>query len=245
VSASQSTNKGNEVDSSSVYDVIKDWDDKQRVMYEKETLGFYLSGHPINRYKHELSKITRKLIGIKTGEVRVAGYIMSIRKSGMREEYDVKIDDNTSRKVAVVKTDDYEKYRHYLIKDHLIIVRGIAKSDDYYEGGIKIMANSIFSIDDMRKPDNPFNLISSLKLTLYESQMNNGIVNGIKAILLKYKHDVSSVTMKYVKSDAVVSVPFGKEWNVRISDDLIDELINILDIKQVEIEYNPKTKSNN
>jgi len=236
--------RANEVDTSSVYDVVKDWDDKQRVMYEKETLGFYLSGHPINRYKQELSKITRKLIGVKMGEVRVAGYIMSIRKSGMREEYDVKIDDNTSRKIVVVKSDDYEKYRHYLIKDHLIIVRGYAKNDDYYEGGIKIMAESIFSIDDMRKLDNPFNLVSSLKLTLLESEMNNAMVHDIKNILLKYKHDVSNVLVKYVKTDAVALVPFGSEWNVRISDDLIDELMNILDIKQVEIEYNPKVKNN-
>lgn len=235
----------NDEEASSVYDVVKDWDDKQRVMYEKDTLGFYLSGHPINRYKQELSKITRKLYGLKTGEVRVAGYIMSIRKSGMREEYDVKIDDNTSRKVVVVKADDYEKYRNYLIKDHLIIVKGIAKNDDYYEGGIKILADTIFTIEDIRKADNPFNLSSSLKLTLYESQMSNGIINNIKNILLKYNHDVSNVIVKYVKQDAIGLVPFGKEWNVRISDDLIDELMNILDINQVEIEYNPKVKNNN
>lgn len=234
-----------EEESSSVYDIIKDWDDKQRVMYEKETLGFYLSGHPINRYKQELSRITRKLYGLKTGDVKVAGYIMSIRKSGMREEFDVKIDDNTSRKVVVVKSDDYEKYRNYLIKDHLIIVHGRARNDDYYEGGIKILADSIFTIDDVRKPGNPFNLTSSLKLTLHESQMSNGLINNIKTILHKYHHDVSNVVVKYVKPDAAGLVPFGKEWNVRISDDLIDELMNILDINQIEIEYNPKVKNNN
>ncbi len=239
-----SSDPNDEVDFSSAYDVVKDWDDKQRVIYEKDTLGFYLSGHPINRYKQELSKISRQLFGIKVGAVKVAGYIMSIRKSGMREEYDVKIDDNTSRKVVVVKTDDYEKYRHYLIKDHLIIVKGNVKTDDYYEGGIKIMAESIFSIDDIRKRDNLFDLVSSLKLTLHESQMNNDMINNIKNILLKYKHDVSNVIVKYVKTDAVALVPFGKEWNVRISDDLVDELTNILDIKQIEIEYNPKVNNN-
>tara|TARA_R110002072_G_scaffold30092_2_gene94217 strand:+ start:1107 stop:4589 length:3483 start_codon:yes stop_codon:yes gene_type:complete len=240
-----STDPNEELDSASVYDVVKDWDDKQRVMYEKETLGFYLSGHPINRYKQELSKITRKLYGVKTGEVKVAGYIMSIRKSGMREEYDVKIDDNTSRKVVVVKVDDYEKYRNYLIKDHLIIVKGRAKTDEYYEGGIKILADNILTIEDIRKLDNPFNVTSSLRLTLYESQMSNGIINNIKTILLKYNHDVSSVVVKYIKADAMGQMTFGKEWNVRISDDLIDELINILDINQVEIEYNPVIKHNN
>ncbi len=239
-----SSKSNDEVDFSSAYDVVKDWDDKQRVIYEKDTLGFYLSGHPINRYKQELSKISRNLFGIKVGAVKVAGYIMSIRKSGMREEYDVKIDDNTSRKVVVVKADDYEKHRHYLIKDHLIIVKGNAKTDDYYEGGIKIIAESIFSIDDIRKQNNPFDLVSSLKITLFESQMNNDMINSIKNILLKYKHDISSVIVKYVKTDAVVLVPFGKEWTVRISDDLIDELTNLLDIKQVEIEYNPKANNN-
>ncbi|MCZ6804675.1 MAG: DNA polymerase III subunit alpha [Proteobacteria bacterium] len=239
------TNSNNEVNFSCTYNVIKDWNDKQRVMYEKETLGFYLSGHPINRYKQELSKITRKLFGIKTGDVRVAGYIMSIRKSGMRDEYDVKIDDNTSRTMVVIKADDYEKYRNYLIKDHLIIVSGRARNDEYYESGIKILADTIFTIDDIRKPDNPFNLSSSLKLTLYESQMSNGMINNIKNILHRYKNDTSNVIVKYVKSDAMSLIQFGKEWNVRISDDLIDELMSILDINQVEIEYNPQIKCNN
>ena len=241
-STTKATNSEND---SSVYEVVKDWDDKQRVLFEKETLGFYLSGHPITRYQQELSKITRKLFGLKIGDVSVAGYIMSIRKSGMREEYDVKIDDNTSRKVVVVKTEDYEKYRNNLIKDHLIIVRGRAKSDDYYEGGIKILASSIYTIDDIRKPDNPYNVSSSLKLNLHKSQLNNGFVNKIQNILKKYHHDVSNVVVEFSNEDARVPIPFGKEWNVRISDDLIDELMDILDLNQLEIEYNPKVKIDN
>ncbi len=233
-----------EVNQPYAYDVVKDWDDNQRLMYEKEVLGFYLSGHPINRYTQELSKITYKLCDIKTGEVQVAGYIMSIRKSGIREEYDIKIDDNTAHRVVVVKADIYEKYRHYLIKDHLLIVKGTANDDDYYESGKKIIANSIFNLDDLRMPGNTLNLSSTLKLTLYEAQMNNRMIKDIGKILLKYKHDASNVIVNYIKPDVRSLIRFGRAWNIKISDDLIDELINVLDMKQVEIEYNPSVENN-
>ena len=35
---------------------IDEWDEKQLLAFEKESLGFYLSGHPLNRYKEVLDK---------------------------------------------------------------------------------------------------------------------------------------------------------------------------------------------
>lgn len=228
----------------SLYEVIPDWTDTERLIGEKNTLGFYLSGHPINRYKQELSRITSKLHDIKNGDVRVAGYIMNIRRSGFRDEYEIKIDDNTSRIVVVVKTEKYEKYRNYLIKDHLIIVAGPVKKDDYLDRGIKIIANNIFNIDDIRKHDNKLNLSSTLELTLYEEQANNEMIDNLKNTLSKYKHDASNVKIRYMKKDAIGPIEFGKQWNVKINDDLIDELMKILDKKQIKIEYNSRIKNN-
>ena len=37
---------------------VEDWDDRQKLAFEKESLGFYLSGHPLTRYEEVLSKFT-------------------------------------------------------------------------------------------------------------------------------------------------------------------------------------------
>lgn len=56
---------------------------QEKLEYEKEALGFYLSGHPIETYKAKLADVTRVTIETaftKTGIVRVAGLIVSVRK---------------------------------------------------------------------------------------------------------------------------------------------------------------------
>ena len=37
---------------------IPEWEEKERLAYEKEALGFYISGHPLNRYEKILDKFT-------------------------------------------------------------------------------------------------------------------------------------------------------------------------------------------
>ena len=72
--------------SSAFLDAV-DWSDDERLIGEKDTLGFYLQGHPIIKYESELDGlIGARLKDIKIGNnVRVAGYIHRMRtRSGRR-----------------------------------------------------------------------------------------------------------------------------------------------------------------
>jgi len=84
--------------------VAKDWDDETRLTGEKETLGLYLTGHPIDRYEHEINQIvSKRIVGLNPKSdqnITVAGLVVAMRtmntKRGDRIAF-ITLDDRTGR----------------------------------------------------------------------------------------------------------------------------------------------------
>src|SRR4029079_17264546 len=108
-----------------------EWSEQERLLGEKETLGLYLTGHPIHRFLPELSQFVKGRIS----ELRpannqssiIAGIIISVRviqtKRGDRMAV-VTLDDATGTIDMLCFSENYHKFRDYLVKDKLIIVEG-------------------------------------------------------------------------------------------------------------------------
>ena len=223
-----------DVDETSLYDVMPDWNDKERLTGEKDTLGFYLTGHPINRYENELERlVTSRLNAFKAGSVILAGYIMNIRtRTGSRGRMaELRLDDRTARAFVSVYSDEFQKYRHHLIKDQLIVVRGKAIEDDYFESGLSVRANEILSLDEAR---NQCGLI--LKTT--RDYLARGGVEQLKQLLQPFRHGNSEVFIRYDNGQAVANLSLGDEWHLHLNDELIDKLAECIGKECVKIDYN-------
>ncbi len=227
----------NKTDSSSLYEVIPDWDDKERLTGEKDTLGYYLEGHPINRYEIELEGIiSSRLNAFKLGSVVVAGYIMSIRtRTGSRGRMaEIRLDDRTARALVNVYSDEYQKFRHLLLKDQLIIIKGKAIEDDFVESGISIRANEIFSLDELRKRN------ACLVLDMEYEHLKNGGVEHLKQTISPFRNGNSEVFIRYNNGQAIANLNLGAEWSLTINDDLLDKLSESIGKDNVKIDYNAR-----
>ena len=219
----------------SKYTIVSDWDDKERLIGEKDTLGFYLKGHPINRYEDELQDIiSSRLSECRIGSVLVAGYIMGIRtRTGSRGRMaEIRLDDRTARVLVNIYSDEYQKYRNHLIKDQLIIVKGKAIEDDYIESGLSIRAKQIFSLDQIRKER------SSLILNIEKEYLTDGGLEKLKKVILPYRHGSSKVYIRYSNGQAIADVNLGEEWNLTINDDLLDKLSASIGKENIKLDYN-------
>ena len=221
----------------SMYDVVADWDEKERLTGEKDTLGFYLRGHPINRYEDELEGIiSSRLNAFKLGSVSVAGYIMSIRtRTGSRGRMaEIKLDDRTARTLVNVYSEEFLKFRHLLVKDLLVIIKGKAIDDDYVESGISIRANEIFSLDDIRKRN------ASLVLNMKYDYLKNGGIDLLKKTISPFRNGSSEVSIRYDNGEAIAKLNLGEEWHLTINDDLLDKLSESIGKDNVKIDYNAR-----
>ncbi|MGK0296895.1 MAG: DNA polymerase-3 subunit alpha [Gammaproteobacteria bacterium] len=221
-------------DVDSIFISANDLNEYERLKAEKDTLGFYLEGHPITRYENELLSITTtSLNGMNPGVVRVAGYIENIRtRSGQRGRMaELRIDDRTARMMVNLYSDVYEKYRSILQKDKLIIISGEAVEDDYYASGIAIKAEKVMELTEIRT------LCGSLILKLDNQMMQNDFMINIKEILTRYASQKSYVIVEYKNDLARGVLTLGDDWRVEISDNLLDELIGLIGKENISVEY--------
>lgn len=224
---------GKEVGSSVFLEAVE-WSDDERLIGEKETLGFYLEGHPIIKYEDELKGlIGARLKDIKIGNnVRVAGYIHRIRtRSGNRGKMaEVLLDDRTARANVTVYSNVYQKCSNSLVKDQLVIIDGEVVEDDFFMSGYSIIANDIYTLAQMRKHAN-------LRLRLCKQGDCRAEMNYLKETLASYCRGTSYVSVEYRNDQGQCTLSLGDDWKVNIDDTLLESLRDYLGKDNVYLDY--------
>ena len=210
-----------------------DWDEEVRLIGEKETLGFYLEGHPINRYETELCQlVTSRLKNLKVGNVTVAGYIHRIRtRTGRRGRMaEVMLDDRTAHAHLTIYSDKYEQYRNLLIKDQLIVVKGEVVADEYVESGYSVTAKEIYNIEQARGK------FAYLLLNI-ESGVDQAVIGELNKVLHPYRNGISRVKISYKNGNANCILNMGENWKIKLKDELLDILKSTLGDENVMVKY--------
>ncbi len=110
------------------------WGDKHRLKAEKNTLGLYLTGHPINEYLDELKRYTSgarldKLADTGyNGSCYFAGLIIDIANFGNRNV--IILDDGTSRLEVSCYAERFNRVKEQLKVDEVVIIKGSIRERD-------------------------------------------------------------------------------------------------------------------
>lgn len=217
------------------YAQAPEWDEQQRLTGEKDTLGFYLHGHPVNRYAHELSTLApNRLDRVQPGmNLRVAGYIEKLRlRTGPRNQFaELILDNNTGRMHVTVRNDLYKRHEKLLVEGQLVIIKGEAVADDYYATGLAVNARDIYSLPQLRER---FGL---LQLDMDRELLSNGALVGLQQILQRHAEGTSRVLVAYNNDQATTSLSLGDSWTVKLSDELLAELEPLLGKDRVKLAF--------
>ncbi|HTL70049.1 MAG TPA: DNA polymerase III subunit alpha [Candidatus Eisenbacteria bacterium] len=136
---------------------IPEWPENEKLVNEKEMLGFYVTGHPLERYKKELKSYTSgstATIGQRRdGEEVVMGGLVSKLKYTMTKK--------NNEKMAIVTLEDlagsidllvfpktYQAHGHHLAKDAILFFKGVL---DKKEQDPKLLVNEITPLADAHK----------------------------------------------------------------------------------------------
>jgi DNA polymerase-3 subunit alpha len=131
---------------------IEEWSENQRLAFEKESLGFYISGHPLKRYEDLLDKFTNaNAISIKEikngGAVRIGGLVRSTKiiktKRGDLMAF-VSIEDLHGAVEATVFSRVYASVADLLVEDKPVLIEGQVQKD---EQSVKILAEKVVAMD--------------------------------------------------------------------------------------------------
>jgi len=131
----------------------KEYSQEDLLRYEKEALGFYITGHPLTKYHAQLNKLgtkkTSELEEIPDGqEVLLGGILRNIKKIQTKSTSELMayctLEDPGGNSEVIVFPDLYRKRLTLLQKDNLLMVKGTI---DKTEKGIKVIATDVTSLD--------------------------------------------------------------------------------------------------
>ena len=216
----------------------REWDEEERLRGEKETLGLYLTGHPIERYLPELERfISSRIVDIKPTRnqvITVAGLIVAMNtrnsKRGGKLAF-ITLDDRSGRIELVVFPEDYERYRDLLVKDRLLVVEGDVSVDEY-SGGYRVSAREIYDIEGARS-----RFAKRLVIAVEQKRAGNGFIHSLAETLEPYREGGCPVAIDYRHASASATVILGEQWRVRPADLLLQKLADLAGEDRVRLEY--------
>lgn len=211
-----------------------EWPDKELLTWEKETLGLYLSGHPIDRYEDELAGLsTCRLADLKPGKQRrVIGLIVGVRmtKSRRGQMAIVTLDDKTARAEVTVFSKVLEACLDRIVNDRVCVVIGDCTLDEF-SGEHAIKADTVLGLDEAR------NQYARNLLLKMGSGFENGKLERLKESLSSSAGGQCPVTVEYANGGACARLRLSDDWRVAISDNLLELFQAQLGDEAVRVEY--------
>ena len=236
-------------------ETLPEWGEAVRLAGERETLGLYLTGHPIAEYERELKPIISGRIAdvggakpVSSGEdkgntwrgpgrsVTVAGLVLEIRKRGNRNSFI--LDDRSGRLEVTMFEDVYQQYRSIVTKDAILVVEGGLRWDDFSDGW-RVGAKKIMDVDQAREQ-----YARNLVLRWPAARAKNGdaskLIAALEQALRPSQGGRCNVAVRFANNEAASILTFGEAWKVRPSRELIERLGSLVGRDGVEIYYAPR-----
>lgn len=213
---------------------------KDRLEREKETLGLYLTGHPIEVYGDEVRRFAKTRIvdlRVSNDSQSVVGLVVGLRtmrsKRGDTLAF-LTLDDRSGRIEVSVTGDTFDANHGKLRKDAVLVVHGSTAVDDF-TGGLRMRASQVFDIREARQ-----NTARRLAITIFEHRVNGNFVNELAGLLAPFKTIDGAgcpVAVAYRAPSAQADVALGDSWRVKPDDDLITILQQRYGSTEVRLDY--------
>jgi DNA polymerase-3 subunit alpha len=227
---------------------LEEWDEKVRLRYEKDAIGLYLTGHPINAYEDEVKQLRSRSLKQMADDdgrtkyqkkpITLVGLIssVSIRTTDRGKMCIIVLDDKTSYYEFRVYDDKIEQFQHFLNKEELLIVEGTLNTL-YQTNDIRFYANELHDIESAR---NQF--LSRLMLKIDKSQTHNGLLDQLDELLPMQADAMQDqarcpVFVAYETDSEKAEIRLGADVSAPLKDDDLKKLRKVLGDDSVKLKY--------
>ncbi len=217
---------------------VAEWSEQELLAGEKETLGLYLSGHPITVHLPELERFVHgRLADMRaaTGQTRiVAGLVVAMRVLNSRKGRMavVSLDDGSARMEAVVYSEAYHQYREIFAKDKVIVVEGEVAIDEM----TALPAMTVSAAYELEGARSHFARRVSIKID--KARVCNEFVDELANVLAPYRRlGKTPVCIEYDGRAASAGITLGEAWRVVPSEELMRGLEALAGPERVDIVY--------
>ena len=204
----------------------KEWPEPQLLAFEKDMLGFYVSGHPLARYANQLKRFvscsTASLHEHKDQDtIKIVGLIVKIKHTVTRAKQEkmaiLKLEDLEGAVEVLVFPRAFAKISSHIQANTIVHIRGIL---DLKEETPKIIAEDIFPFEEIYK------LITAININL--SGIRENIFESLKTLLGAHRGNVPVYLRLDTPAKSRVQLIVGEGLYVQPNEQLIQDLDELL-----------------
>jgi DNA polymerase-3 subunit alpha len=233
---------------------IEEWTDAQRLTGERETLGLFLTGHPITPYEPDL----KFLVGARLADVggakpaapkpapgverswstakgrpaTVAGLVLEIRRRPNRVT--LILDDRTGRLEVSLFEETFQQHRDIIVKDAILVVDGSLRYDDFIEAW-RLQAKTLMDIDRARE-----RFARRLWLKWPAAFDGPSGMSRFEEMLKPYTRGPCGVSVVVSRPDYSGRLNLGEAWSIRPTRELLDKLSAVVGRDGWHLVYGPR-----
>jgi DNA polymerase-3 subunit alpha len=173
---------------------IAEWTDQEKLAFEKETVGFYLTGHPLDDYREDIlavtdSNLNEKKQWVEGQNLRVGGLIRDIKNRNTKKGDPMAVivmEDVAGTVEVVIFPELYAKCATILNNDTPVIIEGLVKKD---ERGDNIIANGVETLEAARDK-----YTARARIMLQSEQVNRQRLEALKKVFFQ-NHGICPVSL--------------------------------------------------
>jgi DNA polymerase-3 subunit alpha len=216
------------------------WAKEAILQGEKETLGMYFSGHPLDALEAELSQM--HVVGYRTlagksfrrdQTVLLGGFVTALKtlvtKNGDRMAI-VTLDDKSDRFEITVFSDLYQRCREWLVNNELLIVKAAIVVDPSSQTK-KIRAQSLWNLDAAREA-----FAKKLRIQWSYDTMSFELIEKLKAYLASQLRGACQIEIEYHHHSIKSIIKIDGAWDIQPSLDILNTIRHITQGK-VDLAY--------
>jgi DNA polymerase-3 subunit alpha len=213
----------------------------QELQAEKETLGLYLTGHPIELQTDDLSRFTTCTLGMISGRMPteskgkrrgtpmvLAGLVRAIRRRANRGGF-VALEDHTGRIEVGLFDDAWTLYADLVNKDEILVIEGPVSTDDF-SGGYRMNAQKVMTL-----PDAKARFAKGVQISLRGPAEN--VCATLQSTFVPYQNGSGRVWLDYSNARARARLELGEDWHVKACEELVAALGELEMVSDARLVY--------
>jgi DNA polymerase-3 subunit alpha len=208
---------------------IPEWNDKEKLALEKESVGFYITGHPLDDYNEDIQTV----IDVNLGDLaswpngqpfRVGGMIRDyqekkIKSSGKRMAI-ITLEDLTGSAEVVIFPDLFSQSSHLLTSDSPLVIQGTKKNDEQRES---IIAEAVDTLEDAREK-----YTAGARIIMHSEQATRQKIEAVKKLFYKNHGNCPILLTIHFSGRGEVDIAMPKDLTIKPCHDFTQAVNNVM-----------------
>jgi DNA polymerase-3 subunit alpha len=219
---------------------VSPWTRLQELQAEKETLGLYLTGHPVELQADDLARFTSCTLdevasrapeegkgSRRVVALTLAGLVHAVRRRGNRGGW-VTLEDHRGRQDISLFDDTWTLYADLLSREEIIVAEvGVSIG---FGGGHQVRVQKLMTLSDAKS-----RFARGVRVSLKGPDAE--ICSRLKFVFAPYRNGSDRVWLDYSNARARASMELGAEWGVNACEELVAALGELENVSEAKLVY--------